>query len=383
MKRIKTKYPGVTYREQERPDGKGMEKVYYIRYRRSGRGSPETEEPCGRETEGMTAAKANGIRAMRINAKELTNKERRQQQKLKEKATGPKTLAELWEVYSKQTSDLPIHAKCDVPFIKHLAPILRRDIASLRTQDIDSLRDRLLRTTCARNPEKSLSPQTVKHALGLLKRMLNFASAQELCDLPSSLRILMPSVDNQKTESMTAEQMAAYWKALDEEADQNEAAILRIALLTGIRKSALLGLEWSDIDFEQETIRLRGVNAKNRKTEYIPMSEAVKKIFQSVECKANPLIWPSPQTGGRRKDFVRMPKRVREKAGLSADFRPMHGLRHAFASHLASSGKVDLYTLQKLLTHGSPQMTQRYAHLADEALKRAANVANDMVKIDS
>ena len=41
---------------------------------------------------------------------------------------------------------------------------------------------------------------------------------------------------------------------------------------------------------------------------------------------------------------------------------------------LASSGEVDMYTLQKLLTHESPLMTQRYAHLADEAMKRAAEI---------
>lgn len=45
---------------------------------------------------------------------------------------------------------------------------------------------------------------------------------------------------------------------------------------------------------------------------------------------------------------------------------------------MASSGAVDLYTLQKLLTHGSAQMTQRYAHLADEALQRAAAVAGKL-----
>jgi hypothetical protein len=39
---------------------------------------------------------------------------------------------------------------------------------------------------------------------------------------------------------------------------------------------------------------------------------------------------------------------------------------------------VDLYTLQKPLTHNSPQMTQRYAHLADSALQRAASVADKL-----
>jgi hypothetical protein len=45
---------------------------------------------------------------------------------------------------------------------------------------------------------------------------------------------------------------------------------------------------------------------------------------------------------------------------------------------LASSGQVDLYTLQKLLTHKSAEMTQRYAHLRDEALHRTSNLAGDI-----
>lgn len=46
---------------------------------------------------------------------------------------------------------------------------------------------------------------------------------------------------------------------------------------------------------------------------------------------------------------------------------------------MASSGEVDLYTLQKLMTHKSPMMTQRYAHLYDEVLKRDANVTTRIV----
>jgi integrase len=70
---------------------------------------------------------------------------------------------------------------------------------------------------------------------------------------------------------------------------------------------------------------------------------------------------------------------IKKKAGLPKDFRPLHGLRHAYASMLASSGQVDMYTLQKLLTHKSPQMTQRYAHLRDETLKKAADLAGELM----
>ena len=70
---------------------------------------------------------------------------------------------------------------------------------------------------------------------------------------------------------------------------------------------------------------------------------------------------------------------VKARADLPADFRPLHGLRHLFASTLASSGQVDMLTLQKLLTHKSPQMTKRYSHLRDDALKQASGVASDLL----
>jgi hypothetical protein len=41
---------------------------------------------------------------------------------------------------------------------------------------------------------------------------------------------------------------------------------------------------------------------------------------------------------------------------------------------------VDLYTLQKLLTHKSPTMTARYAHLRDSAIRKASDLAGDIVQ---
>jgi integrase len=46
----------------------------------------------------------------------------------------------------------------------------------------------------------------------------------------------------------------------------------------------------------------------------------------------------------------------------------------------ALSGRMDLYTLQKLLTHKSPAMTQRYAHLRDQALRKAADLAGNIIE---
>lgn len=83
--------------------------------------------------------------------------------------------------------------------------------------------------------------------------------------------------------------------------------------------------------------------------------------------------------GELRTDIKKAIQSIKTEAKLPDKFRPLHGLRHVYASLLASSGKVDLYTIQKLLTHKSGAMTQRYAHLRDESLKQAANVAGEMI----
>ncbi len=72
-------------------------------------------------------------------------------------------------------------------------------------------------------------------------------------------------------------------------------------------------------------------------------------------------------------------KEIKVAAGLPEDFRALHGYRHVVAFMLASSGEVHLCTLQRFLTHKSPMMTQRYAHLRDEAMRKASSVAGRVI----
>jgi len=369
-KRGRTKYPGITFREKERLDGSGEERVYYIRYRRGGRGSKEIEEPVGRESEGMTAAKANKIRAMRAAGVEQSNTERRAEaEAAKLSGNGPLTFARLWMIYQEVNDGKSSMVADASRYHNHIeSRVAGKVIEEFATPDIDSLRASMAR--------KGLAPQTVKHVLALVRRVIRFGVMRGLCSMPTSLHFDMPKLDNERTESLTDSQLVGYLNALDEEPDQNAAGLLRLALVTGMRKGALLALRWADCDFERGIITLQGAAAKKGKTEFLPMTTAPRAILEAVERTASPYVFPG-KDGGQRQDFRRMARRVRDKSGLPKDFRPLHGLRHAYASMLISSGQVDLFALQKLLTHGSPQMTQRYAHLADEALRKAANVIND------
>lgn len=127
------------------------------------------------------------------------------------------------------------------------------------------------------------------------------------------------------------------------------------------------------------TIRLRGTAAKKGKTEYIPISQEVLNLIHLLPKSGSLFLFPGKTPETHREGFVRAVAEIRRKAELPEGFRPLHGLRHNYASRLASSGQVDLYTLQRLLTHESPEMTARYAHLADEAMKRAAAVGASVI----
>ncbi|SBW10979.1 Site-specific recombinase XerD [uncultured delta proteobacterium] len=370
--RKKTQYVGTYYREELKLGSPSQyERVYYIRYRLGGRGSRLIEERVGRESEGMTAARASHIRADRARGRALSNRDRRETEEAVRRAEAERpTIARLWALYRESRPDRQRWDSDISRYRLHIEPHFgAKTPADIVTLDVDRLRAQMTRD--------GKKPSTIKGAMDLLQRLVRFGAKKGLCPMPeiSRLHFNYPQVDDARTENMTARQMRAYLQALDEEPDQNAAAFLRLALATGMRKSALLGLRWDDIDFDFGFITLRGELAKKRRTERIPLSAAARKILRGIDRIDVTYVFPG-KYGGPRKEFKKIAERIKEKAGLPADFRPLHGLRHTFASWLASSGEVDLYTLQKLLTHNSPQMTQRYAHLADAALHRAASVVD-------
>jgi integrase len=153
------------------------------------------------------------------------------------------------------------------------------------------------------------------------------------------------------------------------------AAFMKMALYTGMRRGELFRLQWQDIDFERGFIYIR--TPQGGADQKIPLNTVAREVLENHP-RLSEFVFPG-RGGKQRVDITKQVNRIKEAAGLPKDFRALHGLRHVYASMLASSGQVDLYTLQKLLTHKSPAMTQRYAHLRDEALRRASDLAGDLL----
>lgn len=366
QKRHKTKYPGVYYIEGTSvADGK-PERIFYIYYRKGGK---QIEEQVGRQRQDdMTPARASAIRADRINKNELSNREQRMaEKKRKKEEEGRWSIHRLWEDYKSGRAEIKSLRSDNYLYFKHLDPIFGdKTPGEIEEMAVDKLKNKI---------EKTKSPQSVKYILSLLIRIVNYGvKKKKISGL--SFTIEKPRVNNEKTEDLTPEQLKKLLVAIEADSNIQAANMMKMALYTGMRRGEMFNLRWDDINWDREYIQIRdskgGVDSK------IPLNKAVRKLLEQHPRTDSPYVFPG-RGGRKRTEIIKQVNRIKERAGLPKDFRALHGLRHVYASMLASSGKVDMYTLQKLLTHKSPQMTQRYAHLRDETLKKASNLAGEII----
>jgi integrase len=371
QRRFKTEYKGVTYIEGTSPLGK-PERIYYIRFRKDGK---IIEEKAGRQSQGMTPARASQKRAAKISGQQSTNEERRQAEMARKiEEEGRWTIAKLFDTYIAARAPGKAMDTDTQRFNKYLKePLGDKEPKDLNPMEIDRLRLQLAKT---------LAPQTVKHVLNLLTWLVNHGINNGYCEgIP--FKIKKPPVDNKKTEFLTDDQFKRLMEILDEYENRQVANLMKLAAFTGIRRGGLLDLQWSDIDFERGFITIRN---KGGRDEILPMNDMARKVlefhprpeFEYLPGKQSPYVFPG-RYGKRRATVQVACQDIAQKAGLPEDFRPLHGLRHHFASTLASSGKVDMYVLQRLMCHKTPVMTQRYAHLHDEAMRRGADVAAEVL----
>jgi integrase len=150
-----------------------------------------------------------------------------------------------------------------------------------------------------------------------------------------------------------------------------------VACHTGIRRGALLGLQWQDVHFEIEEgmIRVSQDLSKNGEEYWVHMNPTVREALErvlraSAQTEASDYVFGKPN-GQRRKSIRTAWKKALERAGIE-DFR-FHDLRHTAASRVVMRGG-SLYDAGRLLGHRTPGMTQRYAHLSPEHMQGVARL---------
>ncbi len=161
--------------------------------------------------------------------------------------------------------------------------------------------------------------------------------------------------------------------ALAEHPNQIAANAIRLQLLTGARIGEVLTARWGDIDFERGVWTKPSHHTKQKRTEHLPLSAPALALLLTIKERADasvPFVFPGRIADRPLAHLKGFWKSVTAAAGLS-NYR-MHDNRHTHASHLVSSG-LSLEIVGRLLGHTSPMTTRRYAHLADDPLRGAAN----------
>ena len=224
------------------------------------------------------------------------------------------------------------------------------------------------------------SAKSIKNVVELLSRLFNFAIKQDLWhgDNPCK-KVKLPKVNNEVTNALDTEQINNLLKVLDGYPDRETANLVKLLLFTGIRRGEAFKLQWGDVDLDHGWLYLR--NPKGGKDQVIPLNDLSLQVLKdqlAYKREETALVFPS-RKNTMRTDIKRAWARIKRMANLPDNFR-LHDLRHTYATILASSGQVDLYTLQRLLTHKSPLMTQRYAHLVEDVLKRGTQTLVAVLK---
>ena len=155
-----------------------------------------------------------------------------------------------------------------------------------------------------------------------------------------------------------------------EERCPERAAIVRLLLLTGCRKSEILTLRWAD--YREGHLFLRDSKTGPRT---VWLSAPARKVLNTLERKGR-WVFPAPQAAGPRSTgwLNRFWYEVRAEAGLR-DVR-LHDLRHTNAT-LALKENVSVLAIGRLLGHRNAETTLKYTHLADAMVREAAETVGD------
>jgi integrase len=210
---------------------------------------------------------------------------------------------------------------------QHFGKMKPSELAHL---DVDRIRLRLMKTQ---------APATVKNILELLRRIVNYGVKRNLIE-PLKFKIELPTANNLTTDDLTPEQLALLLKVLNEAIDQAAANIMRLALYTGMRRGELLGLSWDAVDFERGFIAIRDPT-KGGTDQTIPLNAAARAILENhPRIPGSNFVFPGKRKGKHATEMRKSISRIALAAGLPEGFRPMHGLRHIFASMLGRRGHV-------------------------------------------
>lgn len=243
-----------------------------------------------------------------------------------------------------------------------------RKVAAIGRRDVDELHQSL-----------KTHPYQANRLLALVCKMFNLAVAWGWrSDNPA--KGIGRFAEDRRQRWLSADELQALAKALAIYPDKRVAAAVLLLILTGARRGEVLNATWDQFDLARAIWTKPSHHTKQKKTEHVPLSapalalvselkqSAIKSLDSDKALEDFPYLFPGDAEGKPLQDIKKAWASFCETAALEGV--RLHDLRHTYASHLVSTGH-SLPLIGRLLGHTQPATTQRYAHLADDPLRKA------------
>ncbi|MDD2663861.1 MAG: site-specific integrase [Dechloromonas sp.] len=285
----------------------------------------------------------------------------------------PKTVAEIASVFLSLT---PVRDRMYKPRLQYwIDRFGNKPLAELEPDDVDAVLAEL--ETTPSKTGRSRSGPTINRYRMAMQSMIRFAKQKRL--LPRGWNSPFEDIPQHpenpgKVRFLTAEEEQKLMDAARLQSWVLLPLLIRLAVVTGLRRGALLGLRWGDVVLDGDAPHVKVERTKNGDAHVSPITPDLVAEFQRmrrVRTMDSDLIFVGRHTD-RPHDIRHSFAEACQLAGL--DGVTFHTLRHTSCSRLAQAG-VDILAIAEHAGHRTLAMTRRYSHLC---IKGRANTINNV-----
>lgn len=238
-------------------------------------------------------------------------------------------------------------------------------LKTMMVQKIGDVTEKTLQDYFNKRRSDGIAPATVNRNMASIKTFMRFALRRRYIFVDPFVEIKKYPVPERLPRFFQAKDDIA--KLLEEAKQTHLYPVVATAIYSGMRQAELFSLDWTDINFNANTITVQNTErhiTKSKKIRVIPLHPALKAILKPLAQKEGHCF----DTTNHKRIF----RRIMKACGMPRDWRI---LRHTFASHLVMEG-VDLPTVKDLLGHANISTTMIYSHLAPAHTKKSLEKLN-------
>ncbi|MHC4137044.1 MAG: tyrosine-type recombinase/integrase [Planctomycetota bacterium] len=307
-----------------------------------------------------------------------------------ERAKGTQTFRACVEPYLKHAertlreSTLK-HRRAALERIKR-APWARKPLRLIRAADLNRWAQGRYRNGSGRHG-RGLSVCAVNRDLAAIGALFSWACMTGLCDTnPAHAENIDRRSERAHMRDVwwTLEEMDYLYGVCAEVAPDFE-PFLRLACTTGMRRQELRLMRWRHADLKKQTIHVPKEHSKNGRPRTFRMTQAARDALLGLNPfradRSACVLLTGAGAAWTDNSVQNRWAKIRKAAtgdGLDGEKRGpelrLHDARHSFATHMASAG-MPLHLLADVLGQSSTYVTQRYAHVVEDAARRAVDAA--------